>query len=322
VLSSEHTVFTLSRRDGLVMQLSVQEGARVSKGDELARMNDEDLRAQLRQTELDLERTRIEERQYEAEAEVSRTELEQEKELLKEGLTSKRQVDRVQYRLQGAREELEKARLAKRAAQARVDAVRIEIDWSVIRAPIEGVVTRRYVQLGGSVVKNEKLFEIAQLEPLEVKFQLPFDTRAQLKVGSPVGLSLIENDRIVAQARIRRIDPVADAMSNTRGYVASVIGKTDLLVGAAVNVRLSPSSAAAPIWIPRAAFPAGSSIQQGSNNTLFVLGDGKCAARTVIVQSLEGDQAAISSGLTPGDRVILLPPASMKSGDAVVTALR
>jgi len=51
--------------------------------------------------------------------------------------------------------------------------VRIEIDWSIIRAPIAGVVTRRYVQLGGSVVKNEKLFEVAQLEPLEVKFQSP-----------------------------------------------------------------------------------------------------------------------------------------------------
>jgi RND family efflux transporter MFP subunit len=271
---------------------------------------------------LDFDRSQIEERQRAAEAEVGRTELEQEKELLKEGLTSKRQVDRAQYKLDGEREELEKARLLVRSAQARVDGVRVEIGWSTFRAPIDGIVTRRNVQLGAGVVKNDKLFEIAQLEPLEVKFQAPLNAAASTKLGSVVRLTLVDSERVEAQARIQRVDPVADPASNTRGYVASVIGKTNLLVGAAVNVRLSPPPASASVWVPRAAFPPGSRVQPGAAQTLLVVEEGKCAARTAAVRSAENDQVEIASGLKGGDRVILLPPSELKPGDPVVIPLR
>lgn len=329
VLSSEHAVVTLARRDGQVTRLLAQEGARVSRGDELARLDDDDLRAQLRQAELELDRCRIEERQHAAQVEISRTELDQERELLKDGLTSRRQLDRAQYRLEEEQQELEKARLATRAAQARIDAVRVEIDWSVIRAPIAGVVTRRHIQLGAGVVRNDKLFEIAQLDSLEVRFQAPLRAQSQLRPGSLVRLSLVDNDRIVAEARIHRIDPVVDPASNTRGCTATVLAASGLLAGAAVNVRLhharpgtTPAAAAAPVWIPRAAFAAGARLQRGASADLFLVERDACVSRAVVVDSFEGDLVAIGAGLRPGDRVILLPPPDLKPGDPVAVALR
>src|ERR1051326_6928782 len=126
-ISVENTALVLGQRDGIIIQLQGQEGARVTKGEVLAQLNDDDLRAQLRQVELEVKRLVIEEGEYEALVKVSRSELEQEQTLLQDGLSSKRQVDRAQYKLAVATQELEKTRLANQTAQAKVEAAKIEI---------------------------------------------------------------------------------------------------------------------------------------------------------------------------------------------------
>jgi RND family efflux transporter MFP subunit len=307
----------LAQRDGLVTELSAQEGARVAQGEIIARLNDEDLRTQLRQAELEVNRSRVEEQQYEAMSRVYRAELEQETALVKDGLSSKRQHDRAQYNLDAAVQELEKTRLATQAAQSKVEAVKLEIAKAVIRAPIAGVITRRYTQLGAGVVKNDKLFEVAQTAALEVKFQLPQAEQARLGPGQLVNLSLAESDRVVARARIRRLDPVADAASNTIGYLADVLDGVGLMPGLAVNVHVPRREAAATITLPLSAFPAGAELRNGAASTLFVIDGQRCAARTVWVKTVAGDQIELSAGLQAGERVIIAPPAELKAGDLV-----
>src|SRR5438034_9133037 len=66
-LSIEGVALVTSQRDGAIAQLRAQEGSRVSKGEVVARLNgDDDLRAQLRQAELEVKRLQVEQRQLEA----------------------------------------------------------------------------------------------------------------------------------------------------------------------------------------------------------------------------------------------------------------
>lgn len=317
VISVEGTAQVLAGRDGTILELGGQEGASVTKGQVMAQLNDEDLRAALRQAELEVERLLVEERQYDAMIKVSRSELEQEAALLKDGLTSKRQLDRAQFKLEVATQELERVRLATRVARAKVDGARVEIEKSVVRAPIDGFVARRYVHLGAGVIKNDKMFEISQPGPFEVKFQLPQTEKGWLRRGSVVDVSLADNNRIVARGRIRRVDPVADAASNTVGFLADVIGKTSLMSGLAVNVHVPKADADSSVWIPRSALPSDGDLRSGAAKTLFVLNGSQCELRAVRVNSVERDQVEISSGLRVGERVILTPPAELKAGDIV-----
>ncbi len=317
VISVEGTALVLAQRDGTIMQLEAQEGVSVSKGKVIARLGDDDLRASLRQAELEVERLLVEERQYEAMIQLNRSELEQEAALHKEGLTSKRLLDRAQFKLNVAIQELERTRLATRASQAKVDGSKIEIQKSVVRAPINGVIARRYIHLGTSVVKNDKLFEISQPGPFEVRFQLPQADRHRLGRGSVVDLSLAGSNQIIARARIRRVDQVADAASNTVGFLADVIGRTSLMTGLAVNVHIPNGAAVSSVWIPRSAFPSQGDLRSGAAGTLFVLSGGQCVLRAVLVKTVEGDQAEVSSGLSVGDQVIVSPPAGLKAGDVV-----
>lgn len=319
MISVEGTAQVLAQRDGTILGLEVQEGAPVSKGQVLARLNDEDLRAALKQAELEVERLLVEERQYDAMIRVNRSELEQETALLRDGLTSKRQVDRAQYKVEVATQELDRVKLATRIARAKVDAADVDIGKSLVRAPINGLVTRRYIHLGTSVVKNEKLFEICQAGPFEVRFQLPQKEKGRLGRGSVVDLSLTDSDQVVARARVRRVDTVADAASNTIGFLADVIGKAPLMAGLAVNVHVPQEDVEASIWIPRASLPSESDLRSGTARTLFVLNGKQCELRAVRVTNFDRDQVEIGSGLKIGDRVILAPPSELKAGDIVET---
>ena len=316
-LSVENTAIVLAQRDGTITQLRGQEGARVARGAILAQMSDEEQRSQLRQAELEVNRLTVEEKQYEALVKLNRSELEREKLLAKEGVSSQRDVERAQYRLDQSVHEHEKTRLATQTARSRFEAVKIEIEKSTIRAPTSGVIMRKHVNLGTGVAKNDKLFEISQLMPLEVRFQLPQTESVQLRPGQTVMLSPAGSDQVIARAQIRRLDPAADATRNTIGYVAQVTGGANLMPGLAVNVRIPRAAVGTAVYVPRTAFPAGANLHEGAVNTLLVVEGDVCADRTVVVNAVDGERVEVISGLNVSDQIIVAPPPHLKAGDKI-----
>src|SRR5438132_4305857 len=281
-LSIEGVALVTSQRDGAIAQLRAQEGSRVSKGEVVARLSgDDDLRAQLSQAELEVKRLLVEQRQLEALIKLDRNELERETTLAKQGFQSQRDVERAQFKFEASSLELDKSRVASQAAQSKIEAVKAELKKTTISAPISGLVTHRYVELGTSVARNDKLLEISPLSPLQVKFQLPQAERATLGTGSVVGISLVDSDTVVASARVRRIQPVADPASNTFGYVADVMGGRGLMPGLAVNVRVPRTASGPDVLIPQSAFPPNTDLRRGTAATLFVVDGDRCAVRSV-----------------------------------------
>jgi RND family efflux transporter MFP subunit len=317
-LSIEGVAVVAAQRDGAIAQLGAQEGSHVAKGQLVARLSgSDDLRAELRGAELEVNRLKVEQAQLEALIRLDRSELDREKTLAKDGLSSQHDVERAQFKFDAATLELEKSRVAGQVAQSKVEGLNAELKKTTINAPIAGIITHRYVELGSSVARNDKLFEISPTSSLQVKFQLSQTETGRLRPGSVVGISLAQGGSVVASARVRRIQPVADAASNTVGYVADVIAGRDLLAGMAVNVHIPRSVASANLLVPKSAFPADSELRRGTAATLFVIQDNKAQPRSVWVNSIDGDQAEIVSGLSAGDRIVLSPPVSLRAGDTV-----
>lgn len=316
VTSNEETAIVVAGRDGTIIDVRAQEGVRVEKGALLVRFDDDAQQQQLRQAELDVNRLQIEEQQYDALIKVNRNELEREKTLAKDGITSQRDIERAEYRLLAAVNEYEKTRIATQTAQARLKAARIEMEKNRVNAPVAGIITRRFVTLGTGVAKNDRLFEIARSAALQVRFQLP-QTERQLSGGSLVAISPVNGNTVIAQARIRRAESAAGAAGGTLEYLADVIGGGRLTPGAAVNVRVPRLAVASIIWVPRVAFHTESDLRGGALAPLMVVEEGRCAERLVGVSAINGDHVEIISGLISGDRVILAPPTTMKAGDPV-----
>ncbi len=322
VLSVEDSALVLAQRGGVLVKLSTDVGAGVEEGQILAELAADDLRAQIRQLEFEAESSRLNERQLEALVEVNRSELDQETELFQEGLTSKRLLDRARYKLEATEHELGKTRLATRATLAKVEASKVELEKTQIRAPISGVVARRFVTRGTTVTKDARLFEISRLRPLQVAFQLEQKDRGLLGPGSMVRVSLADNPRVVALARVRRVDPTADAQSNTLGLLADLIEPEGFLPGVAVNVHVPGVGLEADLWIPRAAFPPSPPLEASKLSRVLVVEGDRCSSRSVLLGEVRQREVAVRSGLVLGDRVIVQPPDSLRPGDSVTPRTR
>lgn len=312
VTSVEETVTVLAGRDGTIIDFKAQEGVRVAKGMPLVRFDDAAQLEQIRQAELDVSRLKIEEAQFDALIKVNRSEFDRETQLAKSGATSQRDVERAEYRLLASTNEYEKTRIATQTAQARLKSARIEMEKNTVNAPVDGIITRRFVTLGTGVARNERLFEIASSARLQIRFQLP-QTERQLSTNSIIAISSVDGNQASAQARIRRAEP---ATLGTLEYLADVIGGR-LAPGTAVNVRVPRPAVASTMWVPRVAFRTESDLRAGAIVPVMVVEDGRCAERLVGVSALNGDHVEIVSGLMVGEKVILAPPPTMRAGDAV-----
>jgi membrane fusion protein, multidrug efflux system len=316
-ISVEQTAVVLAEREGRIINLRGQEAARVAKGEVLAQFNEDDQRSQLRQAEIEVSRLTVEEQQFESLVKLNRSELDRELLLNKQGVSSATDVERARYKHDQSVHEYNKTKLATEGARARVEAVKLELQKSTVRAPISGFITHRYVALGTNVARNEKLFEVSKLAPLRVKFQLPQTEKNRPVTGQIISLSGMNDGQVIATARIRRIDPIADSTTNTFGYLADIVGGSGLMPGLTVNVHLPRGGNAESFWIPRAAFRPDVDLHNGSSIALFVVEGDKASSRIVVVSGLEGDQVEVVSGLVKDDRVVLAPPAGLKDGDAV-----
>src|SRR5205085_795892 len=192
----EQTALVLAQRDGILLQVQANEGQRVAQGQVLARLNDDDERAQLRQAELEVQRLQLEEGQYKALVQVNRNELEREQQLAKEGITSKAQVEHAQYQLDASSGEYEKTRLATKAAQARVEAVKLEIAKSVVTAPRADVIGGAGLKPGLSVnVHIPRASAAASIWLPRSVFPIDSEPRA----GASATLFVVDGDRCAAR---------------------------------------------------------------------------------------------------------------------------
>ena len=184
------------RVSGYIQRVAFKEGSDVRKGDVLFVIDQREYRAALDRAEADLARAKT---QYE----LSRSESERAQGLIKENAISREEYD---ARTSGAAQ----AEAAIKAAQAAVEQARLNLEWSVVRAPISGKVSRAEVTQGNLVQDGETLLTtVVSLDPIYVYFES--DEQAYLAY---TGL-----DSAGARKKPRNTrDPVRMGLANEQGY--------------------------------------------------------------------------------------------------------
>ncbi|MDP7447697.1 MAG: efflux RND transporter periplasmic adaptor subunit, partial [Candidatus Latescibacteria bacterium] len=137
-LEAERWVEVVSRAQGLAERLQTEEGERVEAGQILLHLEKEELRLQLEQARVSA---------HQAQATFDRT----------KALQERRMISQQEY--ETTRNELENAEVSLREVQLR-------LEYADIRAPIDGVVMLRSVEMGDLVRTNQVVFAIADLQPL------------------------------------------------------------------------------------------------------------------------------------------------------------
>jgi RND family efflux transporter MFP subunit len=278
-----------------------EEGSRVGKGDLLAVLDETDYRLANDRARAAL-----------AVAEANRAHAQAEKERADNLLKTGGITDRDHLAAQVA-QQVGEAGLAQ--ARAEVAIAGQALARTQVKAPFSGRVARRFPDPGAMLAPGAPLFTLVDDSVLEFKAPVPSKDYGKVKVGAAVALAIdaLEGARVLG--RVARIEPLVDERSRSFQVVVEVPGRADLVGGlfARAAVRVGQVSGAHVV-------PPSALVRDGSDPSTaeaFVVRAGKAERIAVTIGVEAPDGVQVTSGLAPGDEVVLDPPTSLASGAPV-----
>lgn len=247
VLSVEKAIDVTAQRDGVVTAIEKDQGTFVRAGEELARLDDSTLQAELQKGQSDLLVSQNNVKYKEAEQQAKNAQLRRQQLLRASGLSSEADLEQAQFEVKGATYDLDSWRQTVKSSQAQIHELEIEIAKTHIRTPFSGVVVHRYIREGLQLAKNDKCFRVSQLAPLEVEFQVPEANGKRPRTGTIFSLRLIAGEERTYSARVLRVSPTVDPASDSYDVVGRLVGLNlaDLRPGMSVHVLWPALRAAA-----------------------------------------------------------------------------
>jgi multidrug efflux system membrane fusion protein len=288
-----NSVLVKSRVDGQIVKINFSEGKDVHAGDILVEIDPAPYEAALTQAQANKLKDQ-------ALLENARLDLDRATRLAKTGATSAQQLDT-------AKSLVAQLDASVKSDQANIDSAQVQVNYSHIRAPIDGRAGTRLVD-AGNIVRAADLtgvVTINQVHPIFVNFALPADSlpqiRGRLKSGDVNVTAQDSTGRDLATGKLSVIDNAINATTGTINYKAVFDNTEEVLwPGQFVNVRIQLEILRNVIAVPVTA------VQYGPDGPYaFIVGaDRKVQKRPIKTGVVNKISAVIAEGLAPGELVV------------------
>ena len=272
---------------GQVVGLHFRDGQRVSKGDRL----------------YSIEATVLEAEANEARANADQSEAayNRAKELIDDALISATDFDtaRANYNVAIARLKSSEARLSK----------------TVIRAPFDGFVGLRRINIGDYATIGQELVDVVRLDPLRVEFTVPETQLSKVKAGQDVQVTVGAYPGEVFTGKVAAIAPQIDVAARSVTLRAELpnpdyrlrpglFAQVSITLDVRENALVVPEQAIWPI---------------GNDKTIFVVKDGVAEQRVVRIGQRQPGTVEIIEGLSPGEELVTAGQMKIFDGASVQT---
>lgn len=279
-----------------LLEMHVNVGDRVKRGEELARLSDEILNADLQQQQAALNEATA--RYNEAEANAQRA-----LQVKDKGVMS---AQESQQFASGA--EIAKAQM--QAAQARLDNAKLKVRYTHIVAPDDGVISARSATLGSVAQVGAELFRLIRQGKLEWRAELNEVQMQQVRVGQKVQIRAGASDSVIGV--VSRIAPSLDAATRN-GYVYVSINENKVLRAGMFTQGEFDLGSSKALTIPQSALV----IRDGYAYVYRVGQDSRVAQLKVLVGRRLGERVEILGGLTGDAQVVVSGAGFLNDGDGV-----
>lgn len=287
-LEAMNSVSLTAAANGRLVQLMAKDGANVSKGALLAKIDDSELKAQLKNAESSLQ--------------LAKQKLERTQKLHEQG--SATNVD------------LETAEAGLKSAEASVELIKAQIAKTEVRAPFSGKLGFVNVSVGAWLTTGTAIATLSEVKQLKAKFALPQRYAANIKVGDVIELK-DEERNIDKTGKVKALEATISESSRTRQIMVQVDNaKEELIAGGyvKVNVNLAEASSGRATVIP---VPAEALTLDKDGAFVFIAKEGKAQMVRVETGLRTPIAVDVHSGLSDGDTVITSGLISIRQGSSI-----
>jgi RND family efflux transporter MFP subunit len=318
-----------SKVTGKVLEVFVEEGKAVKKGQVLARLDDSQMRAGLEVARAQLAASRSAAAEDEARLREAERQYARLNQLIQEKVVGRAEVDTAQAAVESLQARIALARQQVEVAERQVTARETDLADTVVRAPFDGVAVSKDAQPGemispvsaGGGFTRTGICTLVDMSSLEIEVDVSESYINRVKPNQPVEAVLDAYpewripghvittvptaDRQKATVRVRiGFDPAA---GSSKGKSADAPLDPRILPDMGVKVsflseRQPPSDEPAK---PRLLIPKSAVRSEGGRSVVFLVRDDRVERRAVTVGAPEGDQVEVVSGLTSGDRIVV-----------------
>lgn len=273
---------------GRVVAINFKEGSFVKTGTILVKLFDNDLQAQLKKLDVQLK--------------VAEATEKRQQELLAINGTSRQDYDLAVLNVSNIKADME--------------LIRVNIDKTEIRAPFGGRLGLRNISVGAYVTPQTIITNIAQTNNVKVEFSVPEQYAAEILAGKEVSLHTTATGRSYKARIIASQNTIALETRNLQ--VRALVANNDafLTPGAFVQVTVDISGANQAIMIPTQAV-----IPSTRFKSVIVSENGKAAFKVVNTGFRDSARVEITSGLHPGDTIIVNGLLTIKEGMPLKTRI-
>jgi len=275
----------IAKVGGEVREIFVEEGDDVVSNQLLAR--------------LDGDRLRLEARQSEANLQKLKRDFERNVDLKDRNLISAGDFEKIQYEME--------------SLEASHNLARLELSYTEIRAPIDGVVSERYIKLGNTIDVNSPAFHVTSLEPLVSYLHVPEREYRRLQPGQTVEIEIDALQGAVFKGTVARISPVVDPGTGTFKITIEVTDTSRRLKpGMFGRIGIVSDVHTNALQIPRNAI-----IEEEGVSALFIVKDDKVIKRIIQTGYSAGGMVEVLDGLADDETFVVLGQANLKDGTSI-----
>ncbi|HIJ68376.1 MAG TPA: efflux RND transporter periplasmic adaptor subunit [Deltaproteobacteria bacterium] len=325
-----------SKGTGRIVYLGVQEGSRVKEGEVIARLDSDDLKAEKAQAEAQLVVAKFDLTRAETELGTAEANFKRLKELWGKKAAAQVDLENAQDRFFKAKTAIDSAKANINALQASVQRESVLIEYTIIRAPFDGVILTKDADVGEVVAPfgsatNAKaaVVSMADLSSLMVQADVGESFLSMVQSGQPCEIQLDAIPQSRFAGRVHMIVPTADRM---RGTVMVKVRFDEL------DPRVLPEMSAKAAFLSRTLGPDENKpvlgvhrdalVSQRGGQGLFRVEKGQAewvpikdpqflGDYLMIGPEFFGDHLMPAPPVKHGDRIVIKPPARLKPGDRV-----
>ncbi len=311
------TVDVVPRTAGRLVSVNVKLGDRVSRGQQLAKIEDQEIGEQVKQAEASHQVAEATIRQREADLKFAQVNLDRSKSLFSRQLLPQQSLDDAEARYSAAVAQLDLARAQFSQAQARLEELRINLGNTSITSPVNGFVGRRNVDPGAWASNQTPVVSVVDISSVRLVANVVEKDLRLVNVGDPARVEVDAFPGETFRGRIARVAPVLDPTTRT-AEIEIEVPNADyrLKPGMYARMGVTIESRTATTLVPKSAV-----VDYDSKRGVFTMSaDNKARFKPIETGLEDATRVEVRGGITTADTLVTAGASSLRENDTLVIA--